>query len=95
MRKLILLVLLAFSLQGCALFGANPNYTKELNNLKEKLVILKADYQPVKDKDGKEVAKPAMRPFEDEAKNDEFRKLAIQNIDSGLELIETMKDGYR
>ena len=91
MKKILIFSCIIF-LQGCSIFG-NPDYSTELEQIKKNVKLFRQDYEPIK-KDGKILKDAAMRPFDDQEKNEKFRKTAIDRVDKTVRMIDKMLEGY-
>lgn len=88
-RAFVLFLLCAILMSGC--FGKYPDLRMDIKRLKKNLLLLRKDYEPLKDNGGKVVGKPAHRPYgKDEKLNEESRKNRLNLFDESEKLCDDM-----
>ena len=88
-RTLILVLFVLLFIPGC--FGKYPDPRMDVKRLKKNLLILRKDYEPLKNKEGKVVGKAAHRPYgSDEKENEASRKNRLNLFDESEKLCDDM-----
>lgn len=89
LRALILFASLMLCVTGC--FGKYPDLRMDIKRLKKNLLILRKDYEPLKNSEGKVIGKAAHRPFgDDEKENDESCKNRLNLFDESENMCDDM-----